>query len=77
HRLAIQEMDQKETGLSLRLARQCVNVLFLRSLKQREDFVFSQLKGADNDSDTLKKLSQELRSIRKQRSQAPLLEFTN
>ena len=77
HRLAIQEIDSNEPGLSLRLARQCLHVLFLRSLKQREDFVFSQLNGANSDSDKLKKLSQELRSIRQQRTKPPTLEFIN
>jgi DNA primase len=77
HRLAIQEIDSNEPGLSLRLARQCLHVLFLRSLKQREDFVFSQLNGANSDRDKLKKLSQELRSIRQQRTKPPTLEFIN
>jgi DNA primase len=77
HRLAIQELDEKEPGLSIRLAKQCLHVLFLRSLKQREDRVFAQLEGADNDSEKLKQLSQELRTIRHQRTNPPAIEFTN
>ena len=76
HRLVIQEMDQKEPGLSLRLARQCVSVLFLRDLKNREDRVFAKLKDGEEDSHKLQELSKELRKIRQLRSKPPLLEFT-
>ena len=57
------EIDSNEPGLSLAWP---VNAcMFISSIAQtKEDFVFSQLNGANSDSDKLKKLSQELRSIR-------------
>jgi len=75
--LLLQEIDQTENGLSLRLARQCVTVLYHRYLKQQEDNIFEQLKEAEEKPETLKELSQALRSIRQQKKSPPLLEFYN
>ena len=77
HRLLLQEIDQTENGLSLRLARQCVTVLYHRYLKQQEDNIFEQLKEAEEKPEKLKELSQALRSIRQQKKSPPLLEFYN
>ena len=59
----MQEIDQSDEGLLLRLARQCVYVLFMRHLKHEEESIFEQLKEVENDSETLKGLSKDLRSI--------------
>jgi len=75
YRLVIQEIDQSEPGLLLRLARQCVSVLFLRHLKLQEDNVFNQLKKAEDNPKKLKQLSQELRAIRQKKTNPPPLEI--
>ena len=75
YRLVIQEIDQSEPGLLLRLARQCVSVLFLRYLKLQEDKIFTQLKKAEDNPKKLKQLSQELRAIRQKKANPPPLEF--
>ena len=75
HHLVIQEIDQTDPGLLLRLARQCVSVLFLRHLKLEEDSIFEQLRNAEEEPGTLKKLSEKLRSIRRQRKSPPHLEI--
>ena len=77
YRLVIQEIDQSEPGLLLRLARQCVSVLFLRHLKLQEDNIFTQLKNAEDNPQKLKQLSQELRAIRQKKTNPPPLEFYN
>jgi len=77
YRLVIQEIDQSEPGLLLRLARQCVSVLFLRHLKLKEDNIFTQLKKAEDNPQKLKQLSQELRAIRQKKTNPPPLEFYN
>ena len=77
HRLVMQEIKKDEPGLLLRLARQCLNVLFLRHLKRQEDIIFTQLKEVEENTDKLSELSKALRSIRQQRSNPPLLEFNN
>ena len=73
--LLMQEIDQTDPGLFLRLARQCVSVLFMRHLKKEEESLFDQLKDTEDNPDTLKKLSEKLRSIRHQRNSPPLLEI--
>ena len=77
YRLVIQEIDQSEPGLLLRLARQCVSVLFIRHLKLQEDNIFTQLKKAEDNPQKLKQLSQELRAIRQKKTNPPPLEFYN
>ncbi len=77
YRLVMQEIDQDEPGLLLRLARQCIHVLFLRHLKKQEDNIFSQLKEVEENPEKLAELSKALRSVRQQRSNPPHLEFNN
>ena len=75
HHLQMQEIDQSDPGLFLRLARQCVSVLFMRHLKQAEESIFEQLKKAEDKPEILKGLSKDLRSIRHQRKSPPILQI--
>ena len=76
HRLVFQEINQSEPGLLLRLARQCVSVLFLRHIKAKETEILSVLNRVEDNSDTVQKLSKELQTLRKLRLNPPLLEIT-
>ena len=75
HRLLIQEIEEGDPGLPLRLARQCVHVLFMRNLKQQEAIIFNQLRNAEDQPEKLKELSQAIRSIRQKKNSPPLLEI--
>lgn len=75
HQLVIQEIDQSDPTLLLRLARQCVSVIYMRHLKQQEEVIFGQLQEAEDDPANLKELSLALRSIRQKRTNPPTLEI--
>jgi DNA primase len=75
HRLLIQEIEEGDPGLPLRLARQCVQVLFMRNLKQQEEIILNQLRDAEDQPEKLKELSQAIRSIRQKKNTPPLLEI--
>ncbi len=75
HNLLFQEITEDEPGLLLRLAHQCVTVLFMRHLKKQEEAIFDQLKEAENEPEKLNELSKKLRSIRQQRTLPPSLEI--
>jgi len=75
HRLLIQEIEEGDPGLPLRLARQCVQVLFMRNLKQQEEIILNQLRDAEDQPEKLKELSQAIRSIRQKKNSPPLLEI--
>ena len=75
HRLLMQDIDVSEPGILLRLARQCLSVLFLRHLKSEEDKIFDKINHLENSPEDLKKLSSKLRNIRTKRKNPPVLEF--
>jgi DNA primase len=75
HRLLIQEIEGGDPELPLRLARQCVQVLFMRNLKQQEEIILKQLTDAEDQPEKLKELSQAIRSIRQKKNSPPFLEI--
>ncbi len=75
HRLALQEFDKTESGLFIRLASQCLSVLFRRHLKSEEDKIFAQIQSSEIGSSEISGLRKKLREIRSQRQSPPQLQI--
>jgi len=77
HKLILQEFSSNEPEISLRLTRQCLQVMFLRHTKKEEDRVLSLIqKSADQNPDHLSSLSTQLRQLRALRRNIPTIEFS-
>ena len=76
HRLLMQEPDDTEPGVLLRLARQCLSVLFLRHIKSEEDKIFTKLRNSEDSPEELQNLSKDLRELRSQRKAPPTLNIS-
>ena len=77
HKFILQEFSSNEPEISLRLARQCLQVMFLRHTKKEEDRVLSLIqKSADQNPEHLSSLSTELRKVRTLRRTIPTIELS-
>jgi len=77
YKLLLQEFSSNEPELSLRLARQCLQVMFLRHTKKEEDRVLSLIqKSVDQNPEHLSSLSTELRKVRTLRRNIPTIELS-
>ena len=75
HRLVLQEFDQFEPGNFIRLASQCLSVLFKRFIKSEEDKIFMQINNAEIGSAEISGLRTKLHEIRAQRQSPPQLQI--